>query len=54
MWTIIKAPMARRNVATSKNNIHLNTSAGIKLKAIAALDPNTATAADIINAAKDA
>lgn len=39
--------------ATSRANVHLNTSAGKKLKAIAALNPNTATAADIINAAKN-
>lgn len=39
--------------ATSKADVHLNTSAGRKLKAIAALNPLTATAADIINAAKN-
>lgn len=40
--------------ATSKTNVHINTSAGLKLKAVAALNPNTATAADIVNAVKNA
>lgn len=40
--------------ATSKADVHVNTSAGKKLKAIASLDPLTATAVDIINAAKNA
>lgn len=38
--------------ATSKANVHLNTSAGKKLIAISNLDPLTATAADIINAVR--
>lgn len=39
--------------ATSKANVHVNTSAGKKLKAIAALNPATATAADIINTVRN-
>lgn len=39
--------------ATSKANVHVNTSAGKKLKAIASLNPATATAADIVNAVRN-